>query len=155
MELRFLKNNESYFEEVSNVLHTEWGSKNENTSLEDTKEKLKNYLNGDQIPMAVVATENDALVGMFLLMESDPPSRKNLSPWFGGFYVKLEFRNQGTGSRLIKHALDLCHKLGIKKLYLCTPDKQSLYEKLGFEEIDKTNFRNEIVSIMANTHIKG
>ena len=155
MEIGFLKNKESYFNEISNILHTEWGSKNENTSLEDTSEKLKNYLNDDHIPMAIVATENEKLIGMYLLMESDPPNRKNLSPWFGGFYVKSEFRNQGIGSKLIKHALDLCYNLEIKKLYLCTPDKQSLYEKFGFEEIDKTSFRNEIVSIMANTHTKG
>jgi N-acetylglutamate synthase-like GNAT family acetyltransferase len=153
MELGFLKNKESCFDEMSNILHTEWGSKKESATLEDTKKKLKNYLNDDHIPLAIVATENDELMGMCLLMESDPPSRKNLSPWFGGFYVKSEFRNQGIGSKLIKYALELCHTLEIKRLYLCTPDKQLLYKKFGFEEIDHTNFRNEIVTIMAiNSH---
>ena len=155
MEIGFLKNNKSYFGEISNILHTEWGLKNKNTSLEDTKEKLKNYLNEDHIPLALVATENDELIGLYLLMESDPPNRKNLTPWFGGFYVKSRFRNQGIGSKLIKHALNLCHELEIKRLYLCATDKQLFYERFGFEEIDKTNFRNEIVSIMAINSPKG
>ena len=148
MEIEFLKRSESYFDEVSDILHSEWGSKREGRTLNDTKEKLKIFLNDDHIPMAMIATEADELIGMYLLMETDPPGLKNLSPWFGGLYVKPEYRNQRVGSKLINHALNLCRKLELKKLYLCTPDKQLLYKKFGFEEIDKTDFRNEIVTVM-------
>ena len=148
MEIEFLKRNEAYFGEVSNILHSEWGSKREGRTLEDTKEKLKAFLNDDHVPIAIIAKENDELIGIYLIMETDPPNRKNLSPWFGGLYVKPVYRNQDIASKLIRHGLDLCRKLEFKKLYLCTPDKQLMYEKLGFKEIDHTDFRNEIVTIM-------
>ncbi len=83
------------------------------------KTKLETFKNTNKIPVNFVAFEEEKLVGTFNIMPFDPPNRKDLSPWFAS-----------------------------NKLYLCTPNRQQMYAKLGWKPIDQVEFRDETVTIM-------
>ena len=124
------------------------GIKTEGSSLLAVKEKLKTFKNVDKIPINYIALIGENLVGTFNLMISDPPNRKDLSPWFGSLYVEPNWRKQGIGTFLLKSAVSKAKELGVQKLYLCTPSQQKMYAKSGWKQIDEVEFRGEKVTIM-------
>jgi GNAT superfamily N-acetyltransferase len=148
MELYTLKQKPEYLDQVAKWLYLEWGIKTEGSSILAVKEKLKTFKNTDKIPINYVALKGEHLAGTFNLMLSDPPERKDLSPWFGSLYVEPNYRNQGIGTYLLKSAVSKANIMGIQKLYLCTPTQQKMYARLGWQTIDEVEFRNEIVTIM-------
>jgi N-acetylglutamate synthase-like GNAT family acetyltransferase len=146
-----LKEKPQYLDQIAEWLYLEWGVKTEESSLSNVKQKLETFKNINKIPINYVACKGEQLVGTFNLMLSDPPARKDLSPWFASLYVEPTFRNQGIGTLLVKHAVSIAKRLEIKKLYLCTPAQQQMYKKLGWEPIDEVKLRGEAVTIMEIT----
>lgn len=148
MEIYPLKQKPGCLDQVAEWLYLEWGMKTAGSSILAVKEKLQTFKNIDKIPINYVALKGDNLVGTFNLMLSDPPKRKDLSPWLGSLYVEPNFRNQGIGTFLLKLAVSRAKKLGVQKLYLCTSTKQKMYVKFGWLPIDEVKFRGETVTIM-------
>jgi GNAT superfamily N-acetyltransferase len=148
MEVFPLKQKPQYLDLVAERLYLEWCTKNEGSSILAVKEKLKTFMNIDKLPINYIAIEGEHLVGTFNLMLSDPPKRKDLSPWFGSLYVEHKYRKQGIGTFLLKFAVSRAKELGILKLYLCTPTQQRMYTKSGWVPIDQVEFRGEKVTIM-------
>ena len=151
MEIFSLKHKPQYFDQVAKWLYREWGIKNVGGSISTVRDKLEGFKNDDQIPINYVAIEGETLVGTFNLMLSDPPNRKDLSPWFGSLYVEPDYRNLGIGTHLVRFAVSEAKKLGVQKLYLCTHSHQQMYAKLGWQPIDKVEFRGEELTIMETT----
>lgn len=151
MEIFPLKHKPQYLDQVAEWIYSEWGIKNLGSSISTVRDKLERFKNDDQIPINYVAVEGEILIGTFNLMLSDPPNKKDLSPWFGSLYVAPDYRNLGIGTSLIKFAVSEAKKLGVQKLYLCTPSKQQMYAKLGWKPTDKVEFRGEEVTIMEIT----
>lgn len=53
--------------------------------------------------------------------------------WFGNLIVKKEFRGQGVGSLLVKHAVNYLQSKGVETIGLYAyPDLKEFYEKIGF-----------------------
>ena len=143
-----LKEKPEHLNQIAEWLYQEWGVNTEGSSLSKVKQKLETFKNINKIPINYVACKGEQLVGTFNLMQSDPPARKDLSPWFASLYVEPTFRNQGIGTLLVKHAVSIAKRFEIKKLYLCTPAQQKMYEKLGWKPIDEVKFRGKVVTIM-------
>ena len=77
---------------------------------------------------------------------------KSLStPWIASVYVTPRYRRRGLASRLVEHLASLAARGGIRELYLHTPDRQSLYARLGWREVEVLSYRGEIVTLMART----
>ena len=148
MKIYALQQKPKYLDRVAEWLYHEWGAKTEGSSLLAVKEKLKKFTNIDKLPINYIALVGGDLVGTFNLMLSDPPKRKDLSPWFGSLYVEPNYRNQGIGTLLLKSAVSKAKEFGVEKLYLCTPNHQEMYAKSGWKPIDEVEFRDEIVTIM-------
>ena len=146
-----LKQKPEYLDQVAEWLYYEWGTKTVGSSLLTVKEKLKTFENVDKTPINYIALMGEKLVGTFNLMISDPPNRKDLSPWFGSLYVEPNCRKQGIGTFLLKSAVSKAKELGVQKLYLCTPSQQKMYAKSGWKQIDEVEFRGEKVTIMETT----
>ncbi len=54
--------------------------------------------------------------------------------WFGNLIVKEEFRGEGVGSLLVKHAVNYLQSRGVEAIGLYTySDLKRFYEKLGFK----------------------
>lgn len=150
MKILFLKERPEYFSEVAEIIFNQWGHKTPENRLEEMKEKLEGFLNEDRIPFNVICLREQKLIACYNIMLTDPPARTDLSPWLGSLYVKPHCRNKGIGSTLVKHAINILNLWNIKTVYLCTPDKQRMYGRLGWNPIDTVEFRGEIVTVMIN-----
>ena len=102
-----------------------------------------------RIPMTYVAMDQDNLLGFASLITHDADARKDFSPCLANVYVSPDSRKQGVGSALVQKAVHQARELGVKKLYLFTPDKEDFYLSLGWSTEDRINLRDENVAVMS------
>jgi N-acetylglutamate synthase-like GNAT family acetyltransferase len=63
-------------------------------------------------------------------------------------YVIPERRGMGIGSALVRAAMEEAKHISLDRLYLLTPDRSSFYARLGWNVLDKVEYRGENVTIM-------
>ena len=87
-------------------------------------------------------------MGLVSLVLYDMDTRKDLSPWLAGLYVRPPSRSLGIASALIQALGEKARDLGYEKLFLYTHSASGLYEKLGWEAINKEDYQGREVVIM-------
>jgi len=134
---------------LASWIQAEW----EHSFLEATFEELVSELEGRatlyRIPETFVALEGDRLVGTASIVKHDMSTRSELSPWLSAVYVPPEFRNRGIGSKLVRKAMQEAEILGVKRLYLYTPDRMRFYTRLGWNIVEQTRYHGVDVVIMS------
>lgn len=108
----------------------------------------QNYANSlretnNYIPsLALVAEENDELIGHIMLtkMQFKKINKKIKALLLGPISVKLENRNQGVGSELIKTSFNLAEKLGYDCIILVGNPKY--YNRFGFVKSTYYDIKN-------------
>ena len=76
----------------------------------------------------------------------------DLSPWIASVFVKPEARGRGIGSQLVTFVEGEGQQRGYSTLYLMTPDKQRMYNRLGWSIIEEVEYRGEHVTVMKKTY---
>ena len=113
---------------------------------------LKNYRerrNTDCLPLAIVALLNDELIGTVSLKFNDLDTRPNLDPWLGGVFVIPSWRGRGVASLLMQRAVEAAARLKLTKLYLWTSSAEGLYQKLGWQVVERSEYCGKKIVIMA------
>jgi N-acetylglutamate synthase-like GNAT family acetyltransferase len=128
--------------------YTEWGHYSPERTLETMGERLRDHLNRDRIPLAVVAHEEGVPIGTAALVEFDMETRRDLTPWLADVVVSPERRDEGIGTRVVEFIVDRARELGVRRLYLFTPDRETFYARMGWSVLDRTEYRQESVVIM-------
>jgi GNAT superfamily N-acetyltransferase len=98
--------------------------------------------------VALVAKADSEPVGTCLLVESEIEPNHDLSPWLAGLFVMPEHRRKGVGAALVRAIEDQARQRGFSRLYLYTTDAVGFYERLGWEVIDRTNWRGFDTALM-------
>ena len=127
--------------------HDEWACYNPGQTLDMRIDQMQEYLNQDQLPYMFVAIENDA-IGSAAIVEHDMETHPELSPWLASVYVRYSSRGRGTGSLLVRHAMQHAQQSGLERLYLFTPDQQAFYERLGWGIFMNEYYHGHEVAIM-------
>jgi len=117
-------------------------------SVQDQIEKITERLNTDKFPLAFVALAGSRPVGTASLKIQEMTTHKHLYYWLGTVYVVPEYRGKGVGSALVKHAEMKAGELGVKTLYLHTPDKEGFYLDRNWETIERPVYFDMPVVIM-------
>lgn len=134
---------------LASWIQEEWG----HSFLEATFEELISELEGratpSRIPETFVALDGDRLVGTASIVNYDMSTRPELSPWLSAVYVPPEDRNRGIGSRLVRRVMREAETLGVKRLYLYTPDRVRFYTRLGWDTLERTRYYGVDVAIMS------
>ena len=133
---------------VATWIQTEW----QRSFLDATYQELLSELEGrttpHRVPETFVALDGDRLVGTASIVKHDMSTRSELSPGLSAVYVPPEFRNRGIGSKLVRVAMEEAEILGVKRLYLFTPDAIGFYTRLGWNVFEETTYRSLDVVIM-------
>jgi len=129
--------------------HDEWHFLNPNRTFDQRIEKMQCYLDDNIIPSTWVVVDNDGSAGgSAALLQSDMDSRTELGPWLGSVYVDEAQRGCGLGTVLVQHVMHEARHAGITQLYLYTLDQSPFYRKLGWEDLEETEYHGASVTIM-------
>lgn len=129
--------------------HQQWSYLYPDETFNDRVRRMQAYLNASFIPSTFVAIDS-SVIGSAAIIESDMETRPQLSPWLASVYVTPDNRRHGIGSKLVNHVIKQAGQNNIPKLFLFTPDQQSFYQRLGWEEYETTSYHGETVTIMVH-----
>ena len=138
-------------ETVAGWIHAQWAHLRPDSSLADTRARVAERLAGTLVPSLHVIEVEGAPVATASLVECDLTTRPALTPWVASVYVAPDYRGRGLATRLVEHPAGLAARGGVGELYLHTPDRQSLYARLGWREVEVLPYRGEVVTLMART----
>ncbi|MEB0227947.1 GNAT family N-acetyltransferase [Pseudomonas sp. 10S4] len=147
IHLDYLCDHPALIAEFAELNFNEWGHYKPGNTLEAQTEHMRASCGRGSVPTVVVAIEDSQLLGGALLLAHDLDSRPQLTPWLAGVYVKPEHRGRGIPSQLVTRIVEEAAQVGVPELYLCTPNAQALYAKLGWEEIEEVD-DNGLVTVM-------
>lgn len=148
MEIKYLKDYKEWIPTIAKWFYDEWGHLYPELDIDKIILRLHKRTNVDIIPLALVALENRAVIGTASLKKFDMDTRMQYSPWLASVYVSEKWRGKGIGTSLVRVIEDKAKEIGVKILYLYTPDAQNFYAKLDWRELESTEYRGQDVTIM-------
>ena len=138
-----------FVEPLALALFEEWHDFAPWSSMDKIHAYYAQCLDGDNLPLAFAAVDNEGrLMGSAALKRFDMACFPEYEYWLGDVFVLPEHRGTGVGGLLIGHCLAAARQMRLPKLYLYTPDVQSVYEKYGWCEIATCRHNGETVSVM-------
>ena len=127
--IKLLKEFPSHAPILADWAYGEW-YRQSNINLDTLIKAYQLRIDDLELPVSMVALENDIPVGMVSLKENDLWSRKDLNPWLASLFVVPEFRKMGIGSMLINSLIKKTEAFGYRVLYLfVSEDRLSKLEK--------------------------
>jgi len=112
---------------------------------------LKNYrerTNTDCLPLTLVALHDRELVGTVSLKFNDLETRPDLDPWLGGLLVLPNWRQRGVATLLMRRAVEEARRLNVTRLFLWTSSAEGLYQKLGWQVVERSDYCGKPIVIM-------
>lgn len=149
MHVEYLADHAAVIPTLARWHHEEWSYLNPGRPLEDRISQLQAQTRPKQVPTAFVALSEGTLVGSASLVGHDMDTRMELTPWLASVYVAPEHRRHGYGSALVRRVVEEAETLGIKTLYLFTPDRETFYSRMGWQVLDRTDYRGHSIVIMS------
>ena len=150
IRIDYLANHPHLADELARWSWNEWRSIYDERG-QTFQHALKNYrerTNFDCLPLALVALNGDELIGTVSLKFHDLDTRPDIDPWLGGVYVAPDWRGCGVASLLVQRAVEVATELGLTKLYLWTSSAEGLYEKLGWQVVERSAYCGKNIVIM-------
>ena len=146
----YLANYPDLADELARLSWTEWRSiyEQRGETLSDSLRKYRERINIDRLPLALVALAGAELVGTVSLKHNDLDIRPEISPWLGGVFVIPEWRQRGVASLLMRRAVEEARRLNLERLFLWTASAESLYLKLGWQPVERTEYCGKSIVIM-------
>ncbi|MBI1785277.1 GNAT family N-acetyltransferase [Candidatus Sumerlaeota bacterium] len=148
IEIKYLADHPAATPVLARWHHAQWGYLNPGGSEEKRIADFQHHLGKRQIPITFVALEGETVLGSASMIEQDMDTRPELHPWLSSVYVDTSRRGSGVGTALVRRVMEEARAIGVKTLYLFTPDRESFYAQLGWQTIEKTEYRGEIETIM-------
>jgi len=148
MNISYLADHTEVIPMLAQWFYKEWSYLYPGKTLADVEQLIGERININRIPLALVAFNNQELIGTVCLKVHDMDTHLDLSPWLAGLYVSESMRLNGIGSMLVSAIEKKASELGIEKLYLHTPESETFYLKLGWQLKERTNYHGFPVSIM-------
>jgi GNAT superfamily N-acetyltransferase len=118
----------------------------------DERSALAEFLNqkGDgSLPATLVLHEGMELVGSVSVVFGDCPVRLDLDPWLASLYVVPQKRGRGCGLGLVRAAIELAAAAGVGRLHVFTESAEKLFQRCGFEILERTMLRDVPITVLA------
>lgn len=150
MRIEFLADHPGYTTELAGLHFEEWNYLRPGESLEERTERLR-ASSGKTMPAVIIAIIDRELVGSAMLVENDLTSRTDLTPWLAGVYVKPQYRGRGIAKALVSRVAELAASQSFTTIYLYTPTSSLIYEKWGWNIVDRSVQNGMLVCVMARS----
>jgi predicted N-acetyltransferase YhbS len=148
MQIRHLADCPAAIPQIARWLYDEWGRLLPGASVERGISLLQERIHRDRVPLTLVATEGESVVGTVSLIDCDMDTRADLLPWLASLYVQPDHRRRGIGASLVGAVVIEARRLGIDTLFLFTDSSQALYAKLGWLKMESCIYKQRDVVIM-------
>jgi predicted N-acetyltransferase YhbS len=148
MRIELLADHRDALPTLAQWYYNEWSHFRPGWTVQDFADSIAERAHADRVPLTFVALEGQELIGTVCLDAHDMDTRRNLSPWLAGLYVKEEWRRQGIATSLVRAAESKAMELGIPTLYLYTPESEPFYSRRGWSLIERTVYHDCEVAIM-------
>lgn len=138
-EITYLAEYPEYVQACAAWAYGRWGVQKKEESLKTSLDIFQAGAQSDNIPLTVIALNpsNNLPVAMGSLWDSDGEEWQDKSPWIASVFVLYRYRNLGLARRIITRLEKESLRLGYKQIYLKSGSAAGIYEKLGYQEIDK------------------
>lgn len=146
-KLDYLVNHPEHIQRVAELGLQEFGYLNPGQTLADRIIKVQSHLHDTQLPMTLVALQDNQVIGTTSLREYDIDCYRHVSPWLGSVIVVPELRNKGVGTQLVQETMKLAMKMDIPVWYLYTPNRENFYARMGWKTID-TATHNSVAGVI-------
>ena len=98
---------------------------------------VRQNLNSEAIPFALVAHDEGNFLGTASVIASDLDARPQYTPWVAAVWVNPAHRLNGVGAALVRAGAEMAQELGFDPAYLCAlPPKHEFYERLGWRLVE-------------------
>jgi GNAT superfamily N-acetyltransferase len=148
LNITFLADRQDAIPIIAGWLHEEWGNLPPWSSMERISSELQQRLNRNRPPLTIVAFVDPYPVGTASIIVREMEIYPEHLYWIGEVYVEREMRRKGIGSMLIRRTVEIASQIGIKELFMYTPNEASLYAKLGWTELERILYNGEEVTVM-------
>ena len=135
--------------QIASWYFDQWGHLRKEANLRDIEKKLQCSLNHDELPVVILALEDEEIVGVAELKFREMDIFPDKEHWLGGVYVPVKNRGRGIASQLIQQALRIARTHGVSTLFLQTEKLDGgLYASLGWIPTEQVNYRGLDVLVM-------
>jgi GNAT superfamily N-acetyltransferase len=120
----------------------------------DAQTAVAEFLNqraDGSLPATLVWHEGMELVGSVSVVFGDCPARPDLDPWLASLYVVPQRRGRGHGLELVQAAIELAAAAGAKRLHVFTESAEKLFQRCGFEMLERTRLQDLPISVLFRT----
>lgn len=148
MKIEYLVDYADRLETLAGWHHGEWSHLNPGDTLEKRVIRMREHLGRRQIPTTFIALDGETLLGSASLLADDMHQYRDLTPWLASVFVAPEHRSCGVGGAVVQRVVEEARALGIKILYLYTPDRESFYLRIGWTVRERTEYMGIDVVIM-------
>jgi len=148
MNISYLADHTEVIPMLAQWFYKEWAYLHPGKTLADVERLIGERINTNKIPLALVAFENQELIGTVSLKVNDMDTHLDLSPWLAGLYVSAPLRRKGIGATLVSAIEKKACELGIERLYLHTPESETFYSKLGWQVKERVKYHGYPVCVM-------
>jgi GNAT superfamily N-acetyltransferase len=132
-----LQQRPEFFDAVADRIWRAWWEP-EGYPLDYIAGRLRENMVAASIPLALVAHDGAAFLGMASVIASDLEERPQFTPWVAAVWVEPPARRRGVGAALVDRAALDCFALGFGRAYLCArPQRTGFYEGLGWTPIER------------------
>lgn len=76
------------------------------------------------------------------------PRLKEFQPWLALVYTLTEHRGKGYGAKLCEEIQEQAKLAGMGQLYLFTHTAESLYKRLGWEQLERIELKGKDIAVM-------
>lgn len=147
VEIRDIADFSHWLPTISSWFYAEWRELYGNQTQSDVERRIAGWLQRDGIPTALVAVVDDQVVGTVALKKQELEQFPG-APWLAGLFVVPQFRNCGIGAQLLRAAENKARSLGLRKLYLYTPNSRRFYDTLGWRLHQEVDLVSGSVAVM-------
>jgi GNAT superfamily N-acetyltransferase len=76
------------------------------------------------------------------------PRFKAYGPWLAVIYTSRGHRQKGFGTQLCKKIVEISGEMGVKEIWLYTQTAESMYNKLGWVEMERIQYKGKDTAVM-------